>query len=101
MRRWRFVKYVIRAYPELLEARPLNPEDNRHFEAVEKAVEWTKKLPSGPERLTLIALMYWRERPCSLRKAAQTVGYSYQHAAFVHRQFLYMVAANLEGEVVA
>ncbi|MCD7887338.1 MAG: hypothetical protein LUG44_06940 [Clostridiales bacterium] len=101
MRRWRFVKYVIRTYPELEAARPLEPEDNRQFEAVDRAVRWTEKLPSGPRRMKIVELLYWRERPCSLRKAAQTVGYSYQHAAFVHRQFLYMVAANLEGEAIA
>ncbi|MCD8190416.1 MAG: hypothetical protein LUD78_09405 [Clostridiales bacterium] len=122
---WGYVKAVVRAYPELqarlnelrqpstggrsdgqpgakgasrttenVATRTLPPMDMKHLEAVEKAVRWTEKLPTGPERLKIIELVYWKQSH-TLYGAAQAVGYSYQHASFLNRQFLIMVAQNL------
>ncbi|MCD8050594.1 MAG: hypothetical protein LUE89_02805, partial [Clostridiales bacterium] len=79
---------------ENVATRTLPPMDMKHLEAVEKAVKWTEKLPTGPERLKIIELVYWKQSH-TLYGAAQAVGYSYQHTLFLNRQFFYMVAENL------
>ncbi|MCC8076251.1 MAG: hypothetical protein LIO95_10010 [Clostridiales bacterium] len=79
---------------ENIATRTLPPMDMKHLEAVEKAVKWTEKLPTGPERLKIIELVYWKQSH-TLSGAAQAVGYSYQHTLFLNRQFFYMVAENL------
>ncbi len=79
---------------ENVATRTLPPMDMKHLEAVEKAVRWAEKLPTGPERLKIIELVYWKQSH-TLYGAAQAVGYSYRHAKFLQQQFFYMVAENL------
>ena len=123
---WSYVKNVIRAYPELerqagappnvrVTAKPgpvtaapgvgrpvenaavhrLTEHDEREYRAVRAAIRETMDLPNGNARLTIIDLVYWK-RVNTLRGAAKAVGYSYRWAKHLHREFICLVAENLD-----
>ena len=59
--------------------------------AVEAAIEETKQLIDGAERLRLIDLVLWK-RTHTLQGAAMVVYVSERTAQEWHRQFIYLVA---------
>lgn len=63
----------------------------REYEAVRRAVEATKQLKSGEERLKIIDLMYWKNSH-TLAGAGLKVGYGYDRAKQFHREFIVTVA---------
>lgn len=120
---WGYIKNVIRAYPELkkeyeelheqsvtanasgmpggggisrgtesIAIRELPYTKQREYEAVRRAVGYTLSYPNGKERVEIISLMYWK---CShtLAGAALKVGYSYDSAKRIHKDFVIAVAA--------
>ena len=66
----------------------------REYEAVRRAVERTKCLRNGKERLDIINLMYWKNSH-TLAGAGLQVGYGYDRARQIHQEFVVTVATNL------
>lgn len=119
---WSYVKNIIRAYPGLkkeyeslheqsvtantsgmpgggevsrgtenIAIRELPSTKQREYEAVRRAVEYTRHFRNGNERLEIINLMYWKKR-LDLVGAGLQVGYSYDRAKQIHREFVVAVA---------
>lgn len=63
------------------------------YDAVTKAIEQTKLLKTGHERLTLIDMVYWKQSH-TLDGAAYALGYSYENAKIFHGDFLRLVGLN-------
>ena len=70
--------------------RQLPPAKQAEYDAVEKAIEQTKLLKTGQERLALIDMVYWKQSH-TLEGAAYALGYSYDSARLYHRDFLRLV----------
>lgn len=75
---------------EEVAARQLTPAKQAEYDAVTKAIERTKLLKTGPERLKLIDMVFWRQSH-TLDGAAYVLGYSYENAQRFHRDFLRLV----------
>lgn len=71
--------------------RELPKINQREMEAVRKAVEETKKLDTGEERLRMIRLVFW-DKTHTLEGAAQNCNISYATACRWHRIFILYVA---------
>lgn len=68
------------------------PEINRReMEAVSKAIEETKNLDTGEERLRMVRLVFW-DRTHTLEGAAQKCRVSYVTVRRWHGEFIYRVA---------
>lgn len=82
---WGYVKWMIRSYKSgaLM--------TKKELEAVEAAIEETKQLIDGAERLRLIDLVLWK-RTHTLQGAALAVYVSERTAQEWHRQFIRLVA---------
>jgi len=122
---WGYVKNCIRMYPELkrkaaaLRETSITPrydgaagpgasgspteaaalrclpgKEQQYLNAVEQAMKATRQLPNGEKVLTVIRLVYWQQSH-TLRRAGETVCYSYSHTKRIHEQFLYRVAQCL------
>lgn len=78
---------------EAIAMRQLPPAKQADYDAVTKAIEQTKRLKTGPERLQLIDKVYWKQSH-TLDGAAYAIGYSYQQGARYHRDFLRLVGFN-------
>lgn len=121
---WGYVKAVIRHYPEALakleetqkltpaysgqpsgsggESRPtesavihfLGTTEGRECSAVMQAVEATRILPTGAERIEVIRLVYWR-RTHNLLGAAMAVHVSERTARRWHGEFVRAVGRRL------
>ena len=72
----------------------MTENDEREYRAVRDAIRETMYLPTGPARVSLIELVYWK-KDYTLRGAAKVVGYSYRWARELHREFICLVAENL------
>lgn len=127
---WGYAKNVVRAYPELRKElndlhrqtttanltgvprsknrvrtaevtalKQLPTQAQKELEAVEKAVNITMRYKNGAERIEIINLMYWKQTH-KLDGAALKVGYSYDRAKMLHRDFILTVGVllGLEGE---
>lgn len=119
---WGYIKAVIRAYPNLqreyedlheqsitakmsgmpggggvsrgtedIAVRELPYTKQREYEAVRRAVEHTKQFRNGKERLEIIDLMYWKNSH-TLAGAGLKVGYGYDRAKQIHKEFVVAVA---------
>lgn len=73
--------------------RQLSPAKQAEYDAVAKAVDQTAQLPTGPERLRLIDMVFWKQSH-TLDGAACALGYSYETAQRFHRDFLRLVGFN-------
>lgn len=78
---------------EITALRELPRTKQREYEAVLKAIQSTKALPDGAERLRLIQLVFW-QRTHTLDGAAMAVGASQRKAQEWHRLFIRLVAQN-------
>lgn len=82
---WGYVKAMIRRYPE---------KTNRNErKAVERAVEQTRILKDGAERLLLIEMVFW-SKTHTISGAAQKIPCSYETAQQWHADFIRLVAQN-------
>lgn len=119
---WGYAKYIIRVYPirkqaydalhepslevnisgipagnqtsrtvENIAIRELPHTEQKEYEAVRQAIQATKHLSNGNERLRIMDMVYWKQSH-SLSGAAQVVGYSYDRAKQLHREFVRLVA---------
>ena len=71
--------------------RELPPVKQREMDAVERAVDATRRKENGREVLFLIDLVFWQRR-FNLTDAAWKIGLSYRTAARYHREFIRLVA---------
>lgn len=70
------------------------PEINRReMEAVRQAIEATKRIDTGEERIRMIRMVYW-DRTYTLEGAAQKCHISYTTGCRWHREFIYHVAVS-------
>ena len=76
---------------EEIAIRELPYTKQREYEAVRRAVEYTKHFRNGEERLRIIDLMYWKNSH-TLAGAGLKVGYGYDRARQIHREFVVAVA---------
>jgi hypothetical protein len=73
---------------ENIALRQMSPMKQQEFEAVSRAIEITRLLPNGEERLDLIRRMYWQGRKLRIDDVvfdvgiAQATGWRW-HAAFI------------------
>lgn len=79
---------------ELTALRSLPPRDQERYEAVEKALQKTKKMPDGDLRMRFIEWTYF-SRKYTVQGAAMALHVSYSTAIRWNRDFAYMVAYNL------
>lgn len=87
---WGFVKDIIREYNERsCRLKPFQAE------AVKQAVDETKKLIDGTERLKLIELVFWKQTH-TLAGAAMMCNVSYDLAVIWHRDFIKAVGRKLD-----
>lgn len=63
----------------------------REYEAVRRAIEYTRHFKNGEERMKIIDLMYWKKSH-TLAGAALQVGYGYDRARQIHQEFVVAVA---------
>lgn len=76
---------------ENIAIRELPYTKQREYEAVRRAIEYTKHFKNGEERLKIIDLMYWKNSH-TLAGAGQKVGYGYDRARQIHQEFVISVA---------
>lgn len=76
---------------ESIAIRELPFAKQREYEAVRRAVEYTRNFKNGEERLKIIDLMYWKNSH-TLAGAGQKVGYGYDRARQIHQEFVVAVA---------
>jgi hypothetical protein len=76
---------------ENIAIRELPYTKQREYEAVRRAVEYTKHFKNGEERMKIIDLMYWKNSH-TLAGAGQKVGYGYDRARQIHQEFVVAVA---------
>lgn len=72
--------------------RQLDPDDQRAFDAVSRAIELTRLLPDGEQRLRMIRLCYWSPKPMPLRSACLYLFVSERTAKRWHGAFVRTVA---------
>lgn len=78
---------------ETIALRKLPPSRQKEYDAVTKAIQTTQLLSSGPIRLKLIDMVYWKQSH-TLDGAAYALNYSYIQAKRFHREFIYLVGVN-------
>lgn len=76
---------------EDIAVRELPYTKQREYEAVRRAIEYTKHFRNGKERLEIINLMYWKNSH-TLAGAGLQVGYGYDRAKQIHQEFVVAVA---------
>lgn len=120
---WRYVRRMIRDYPELKDAlnelhrqsltadmsgmpkggsagrtvesialRQLSPDDQKDYDAVNRAVQITQLRADGNERLTLIRYVYWYPKEHTIKDAAPRNNVSEATAKRWHGDFVRLVA---------
>lgn len=76
---------------EIVALRELDPDDQKAFEAVSRAVEITKLRRDGEERLSLIRYVYWYDKRHLLKDAAYRLYISETTATEWHGEFVRLV----------
>lgn len=76
---------------ENIAIRELPSTKQREYEAVRRAIEYTKHFRNGKERIEIINLMYWKNSH-TLAGAGLKVGYGYDRARQIHQEFVVAVA---------
>ena len=76
---------------EEIAIRELPHNSQREFEAVRHAIERTRVMKNGRDRLQVVSLVFWK-RTHSLEGAAQTIPCSYRQARRYHSDFILLVA---------
>lgn len=78
---------------EDIAVRELPYTKQREYEAVRRAIETTKTMQNGLQRLRIIELVYWK-RSHTVEGAAMRVGYSVDRGKQLHGDFIRLVAKN-------
>lgn len=73
--------------------RQLPPSKQAEYDAVTKAIEQTKILKTGSERMALINMVYWQQSH-TLDGASYALNYSYEQGQRFHGDFLRLVGLN-------
>lgn len=68
-------------------------DDQRAYDAVRKAIDYTQHMPEGNRRLDLIRLAYWAARPMPLKSAVLRLYISERTAKRWHGDFVRAVAS--------
>lgn len=89
---WGYVKDIIREYGTTAHKSRLKPFQSQ---AVKRAVDDTKSLVDGTERLNLINLVFWKQTH-TLAGAALECHISYETAVSWHRDFIKAVGRNMD-----
>ena len=76
---------------EDLAIRELPCTKQREYESVRRAIEATKLMNNGAQRLRIIELVYWK-RSHTVEGAAMMVGYSPDRGKQIHGDFIRLVA---------
>ena len=79
---------------ENIALREMAPQDQREYDAVTQAIESTRRLKTGDERLTIIDMVFFR-RTHTLYGAGRTIGYSYGQVKNFQSEFIVAVARNI------
>ena len=77
---------------EVIALRQMDSDDQKVYDAVAKAIEITRLLPDGQRRMDMISLVYWSQRPMSLKSAALLLYISEITAKRWHGSFVRCVA---------
>ena len=80
---------------EQIALRVLPIDEQREFDAVRKALEETRKLKDGDDKIRLIRLYYWQRQKLTLKGAGIKVGISERTASRWHSEFVYLVAEKM------
>ena len=80
---------------ELTALRSLPPRDQERFEAVEKALQKTKRMPDAELRMKFLEMTYFSRNRITVQGAAMRLYVSYSTAIRWNKDFAYMVAYNL------
>lgn len=78
---------------ENLAIRSMSGLKQHEHDAVQKAIDDTKKLASGKERLQLVELVFWK-RCCTVEGAGMRIHVSKKTAYKYHREFIKRVGDN-------
>lgn len=84
---------------EQIALRTLPADDQKVFDAVNRAIELTTLQTEGEQRMKLIALMYWVSSPMSLAAAAYRIHISEPTAKRWHGAFVRLVGKCFGFEV--
>lgn len=77
---------------EMIALRQMPPDDQRVYDAVSKAIDITRLLPDGKQRLEMISLVYWSKKQMPLKSAAVLLCISERTAKRWHGTFVRCVA---------
>lgn len=77
---------------ENIALRQMEPDDQKVYDAVSRAIELTRILPDGKRRMDMIALVYWSAKPIALKTAALHLYISERTAKRWHGSFVRCVA---------
>lgn len=84
---------------ELIALRSLEPKEQAYFDAVDKALRRTQKMPDGELRLKFIKLTYMQKgKMMPIYMVADKCFVSYSTALRWNKDFVYMVADYLKAE---
>ena len=78
---------------EDIAVRELPYTKQREYESVRRAIETTKAMPNGSQRLRIIEMVYWK-RSHTVEGASIRVGYSPDRGKQLHGDFIRLVAKN-------
>lgn len=78
---------------ENIATRELPPTKQKEYDAVQQAIELTRRMPNGDLRLKIIDLVYWK-RTHTVEGAAMVAGYSTDWGKLLHGDFIRLVAKN-------
>ena len=78
---------------EDISVRELPYTKQREYEAVRRAIETTKAMQNGTQRLRIIEMVYWK-RSHTVEGASMRVGYSPDRGKQLHGEFIRLVAKN-------
>ena len=79
---------------EAIALRELPPRDQERYEAVEKALRKTKRLPDGELRCRFLDMVYFKQSK-TMQGAAMVLHADYTTVLRWNRAFVYLVADNL------
>lgn len=76
---------------EAIALRELSADDQKVYDAVSRAVELTKLLPDGSDRISMIRYIYWHKKSHTVKDAALQIHVSRRTAERWHAEFVRLV----------
>lgn len=96
---WGYAINVVKDLRWYEEAEQLATTECREREALLSAIEKTKQLPRGDDRLSVMGFVYWNGNKQTLREAADHVGIPEASAKEWHGDFIRLVGEGLGFDV--